>query len=322
MTAAAARPDRVALGVATMVATALAMSFGDAVVKLVSADFTVWQIYVARSALAIPMIVALLAARRPRAVLPRALLPRALGWAVLRSFLLMAMWIAFYMALPLLSLSVVAAAYYTGPLFITLFGALLIGEPVGARRWCAIAIGFIGVLVILKPGGEAFDPLALLPVVAAVFYAGAAIVTRAKLAEENPFALSLILNLAFLAVGVLATAGLALWQPDVADGAAYRFMLGTWSAMGPREWAIMALLAVLIVAISSGVAKAYQCAPPAIIAAFDYSYLVFAALWSLAIFAEAPSMTTLSGMALIAGAGLLAIAPATVWRRLRLGLRS
>jgi drug/metabolite transporter (DMT)-like permease len=322
MTAAAARPDRVALGVATMVATALAMSFGDAVVKLVSADFTVWQIYVARSALAIPMIVALLAARRPRAVLPRALLPRALGWAVVRSLLLMAMWIAFYMALPLLSLSVVAAAYYTGPLFITLFGALLIGEPVGARRWCAIAIGFIGVLVILKPGGEAFDPLALLPVVAAVFYAGAAIVTRAKLAEENPFALSLILNLAFLAVGVLATAGLALWQPDVADGAAYRFMLGTWSVMGVREWAVMALLAGLIVVISSGVAKAYQCAPPAVIAAFDYSYLVFAALWSLAIFAEAPSMTTLSGMALIAGAGLLAIAPATVWRRLGLGLRS
>jgi drug/metabolite transporter (DMT)-like permease len=227
------------------------------------------------------------------------------------------MWIAFYIALPLLSLSVVAAAYYTGPLFITLFSALLIGEPVGARRWGAIALGFAGVLVILKPGTEAFSPLALVPVVSAVFYAAAAIVTRAKLAEENPFALALTLNLSFLGLGTLASTGLAAWQPDVAADSAYRFMLGAWSAMGLREWAIMALLAILIVAISSGVAKAYQCAPPAIIAAFDYSYLVFAALWSLVFFAEPPTLTTVVGMILIAAAGLITIAPADTWRRLR-----
>ena len=310
---AGARPDRIALGVATMVATALAMSLGDALVKLVSADFTVWQIYVARSAIAIPIIVLILLPGR-RA---RDLLPGALGWAIVRSLLLMAMWIAFYIALPLLSLSVVAAAYYTGPLFITLFSALLIGEPVGARRWAAIALGFAGVLVILQPGTGAFSPLALVPVVSAVFYAAAAIVTRAKLAEENPFALALTLNLTFLGLGTLASTGLAAWQPDVATDAAYRFMLGAWSAMGLREWAIMALLAVLIVAISSGVAKAYQCAPPAIIAAFDYSYLVFAALWSLALFAEPPTLTTVLGMILIAAAGLIAIAPAGTWRRLR-----
>jgi len=308
-----ARPDRVGLGVATMVATALAMSFGDALVKLVSADFTVWQIYVARSAIAIPLIaLVLLPGRRWTE-----LLPRALGWAIVRSLLLMAMWVAFYIALPLLSLSVVAAAYYTGPLFITLFSALLIGERVGLRRWGAIALGLAGVLVVLQPGSDAYDPLAPVPVVSAVFYALAAIVTRAKLADENPFALSLVLNVTFLVFGLMATAGLALWQPDAGGDAAYRFMLGTWSAMGPRQWAIMALLAVLIVAISSGVAKAYQCAPPAIIAAFDYTYLVFAALWSLALFAEPPTGATIVGMILIAGAGLIAIAPLGTWLRLR-----
>ena len=67
------------------------------------------------------------------------------------------------------------------------------------------------------------------------------------------------------------------------------------------------MLAVLIVAISSGIAKAYQCAPPAIIAAFDYSYLVFAAFWSFAIFSEVPDAATIAGMILITGAGLLVI---------------
>jgi drug/metabolite transporter (DMT)-like permease len=314
---AGARPDRVALGVATMIATAFAMSLGDALVKLVSADFTVWQIYVCRSAIALPLIALILLPGRRL----RGMLPRALGWAVVRSLLLMGMWIAFYIALPLLSLSTVAAAYYTGPLFITFFSALLIGERVGRRRWFAIALGFAGVLVILRPGSDAYDPLALVPVVSAVFYALAAIVTRAKLADESPFALSLTLNLTFLAFGLIATAGLAFWQPGETGDAAYRFMLGAWSAMDWKAWGIMALLAVLIVAISAGVAKAYQCAPPAIIAAFDYSYLIFAALWSLALFAEPPTPTTLAGMALIAGSGLMAIAPITQWRRMLANVR-
>jgi drug/metabolite transporter (DMT)-like permease len=68
---------------------------------------------------------------------------------------------------------------------------------------------------------------------------------------------------------------------------------------------LIAILAVLIVAISSGVAKAYQCAPPAIVATFDYSYLVFAAIWSFAFFSEVPDAPTIVGMILITGAGLL-----------------
>ena len=292
-----ARPQRTGLGVATILVTVFVMAFGDALVKLVSADFSLWQIYVLRSLIAIPILVALLRA---------AVRPRAPGWVALRSLLLMLMWLAFYGALPLLDLAVVAAAYYSGPIFITLFSALVIGEPVGPRRWGAVLLGFAGVLVILQPGSAAFSPVTLLPVLSGLFYALAAVVTRAKCADETPLVLSLGLNLAFLLVGAIGSTAVALWTLGAPDPVA-PFFLGPWTAMDGRAWAVIGLLALLIVVIGAGTAKAYQCGPPAIIATFDYAYLPFAVGWGVLLFAETPDATTLLGMALIAGAGLLTL---------------
>ena len=96
--------------------------------------------------LAIPLIVGI-GKFRPR---PIRVMPVSAGWAYVRSLLLMLMWLAFYAALSMLSLPVVAAANYTAPLFITLFSAMIVGEPVGLRGWIAIVMGFVGVL---KYGG-------------------------------------------------------------------------------------------------------------------------------------------------------------------------
>ena len=304
---AGARPEKIALGVATIVATAVAMSFGDAAVKYASSNFSVWQLYVLRSALAIPLTILLIKLGAG----PRQILPLSVGWEALRSSLLMLMWIAFYAALSVLSLPTVAAAYYTAPLFITALSALIAGEPVGPRRWLGVLVGFGGVLVIVRPGSEAFSWSTLLPIVSALCYALAAIVTRTKCVDEKPLVLSLALNAAFLLTGAVSSAAIAWWAPSPEFVGINPFILGYWSALGAHEWEIVAMLAVLIVAVSAGVAQAYQSAPSAIIAAFDYSYLAFAALWSFAIFAEPPSTLEIAGMSLIAGAGWLVVrAPA------------
>jgi drug/metabolite transporter (DMT)-like permease len=219
--------------------------------------------------------------------------------------LLAFMYIGIYAAVPVLSLSVIAAALYTGPLFIALFSALIIGEPVGFRRWMAIVIGFAGVLVILRPAADGFSYLALIPIAAALLYALAAVITRAKCRDESPMVLAFALNFSLLAVGIAATAIIAIWHPTDAQTSVYPFLLGYWIDMGPREWGIIAALAVLMVAISTGLAKAYQSAPPAIIATFDYSYMLFAAFWSFAVFAQTPDTMTILGMLMIAGAGFL-----------------
>ncbi|MEE8297278.1 MAG: DMT family transporter, partial [Hyphomicrobium sp.] len=235
--------------------------------------------------------------------------PKAAGWAYLRAALLVLMWIAYYASLPLLSLSVAAVALYTSPLLIALLSARLIGEPVGPRRWIALLIGFVGVLTILQPGTGSFSWFTLLPILGAVFYALAMILTRSKCLDETPLTLALALNVSLLAAGLVMTG--VLWVLDLTPKAAstYPFALGPWAGLGVREWGVVSLLGVLIAVYSAGVAKAYQSAAPSIVGTFDYAYLVFAALWGFVIFAETPDAATLIGMILIAASGFLVARP-------------
>jgi drug/metabolite transporter (DMT)-like permease len=295
------QPARPVLGVALIVGSVFLMSFGDALIKYNSATFTAWQIYALRSVIAVPILIALLLALGPG----QPLMPRSPAWVGLRSALLVLMWIAYYAALPLISLSAAAVAFYTAPMFMALLSRPLTGDPVGPARWLGIALGFLGVLIVLRPGGDTFSAAALLPMLAAAFYALAAIITRARCADERPLVLALGLNLGLLAAGLIATAGLALIQPAPASVATHPFLFGQWAAMGGREWTLMALLALLMVAFGTGVAMAYQIAPAALIGTFDYTYVVFAVIWSYVLFAERPDAAALAGLALIAAAGAL-----------------
>ncbi|SME91709.1 EamA-like transporter family protein [Tistlia consotensis] len=299
------RPDRVARGAALIVGSVFLMSLQDAVIKYASADLPLWQLWLLRGLLALPALIAVAALRRPA---PRSSLARALGgWPLLRAGLLVLMYLCLYAAVPVLSLSTVAAGFYTGPLFITLLSAVLLGEPVGRRGWLAVALGFTGVLVVLRPGGDAFAWPTLLPVLAGLFYACAAVATRGRCRDAAPVVLALALNLALLAAGLLAGLALALWRPTPAEAAISPFLFGSWAVMGAADWGLIGLLALLIVGIGIGLAAAYQAAPPVIVATFDYSYLIFAAAWSYGLFDEPPDGPTVAGTLMIAGAGLLVV---------------
>ncbi len=294
-----ARHDRTAQGVVIILASVLTMAFADAVVKLVSANITVWQVFVVRSLVAIPIMVALSLATGV------SLKPRVPKWAVVRSALLVLTWLAFYTALPVLSLSVAAAAVYTNPIIIALLSAALIGEPVTGRQWAGVLLGFLGVIAILKPGTDAFSWFTLLPLLAAIFYALAMVLTRSKCQEEAPLTLALALHSSFLVTGLIATIVLALIGFGTDTKAAFPFLLADWAPMGLREWGLMALLGALSAAYFVGVARAYQIAAPSIIATFDYAYLVSAAVWGFVFFSEKPDLLTIAGMILITMAGLL-----------------
>ena len=306
----AARADRSGAGIAAILASVAAMAFADALVKLISADLTLWQVFVARSLVALPLLLAVArgAARRLRL--------QAAGWALLRSLLLVLTWLAFYASLPVLDLSVAAVAVYTNPILTALLAAALLGERVTARRWAGVLLGFLGVIAILRPGGEAFSWFVLLPLLAALLYASAMVLTRARCRHEDPLVLALLLHAAFLATGLLGLGGLALAGPEAEARAAFPFLLGGWAPMEAADWGLMALLGGLSAAYFLGVARAYQIAPPSLVATFDYGYLVSAALWGFLFFDEVPGPLTLLGMVAITAAGLLVAAP-TSGRRSR-----
>lgn len=306
---------RLHFGIMMIVGSVFLMSFQDALIKYVSSDMTLWQIYVLRSALALVLLGAL-PSLTGKAIVPQTaylvrtahLIRTALSfWILTRSVLLVLMYIFIYAAVPFLNLSVIGAGFYTGPLFIAVLSALLLGETVGRRGWLAIFCGFAGVLVILRPGSDDFMWVAVLPVLAGLFYALAAILTRSQCQTASPVGMAFSLNIALFATGAFASLFIVLWQPSLEEIATTPFLFSSWSHMGSAEWGIIGVLAVLIVLIGMGLAAAYQSAPPVIIATFDYTYLLFAACWSLVMFADPPDVVTLTGMAMIAGAGLLVV---------------
>lgn len=296
-----ARPDRVIEGILLILASVAMLAFGDAFIKLFSANFTLWQIFALRSAIAIPLFFAL-------AVLARRMLkPRNATWVTLRATLLITGWIAYYSALPYLDLAVAAVGVYTNPIITALVTAAFLGDRVTPAQWLGVGLGFAGVVVILNPGGDDFNAAILLAILGAALYSFAMVLTRAKCQDEDYACLAFFLHLAFFAAGLIGLTVVALLTPSAETQAAAPFLLSGWAPLNTTEWAIMALLGVLATGFTLTVARAYQVAPPHIVATFDYAYVAFAVLWGIVFFAEYPGPRALLGMTMIIGAGLLVV---------------
>lgn len=282
-------------GIITILFTVFAMALTDAFVKFASADMTLWQIYVCRSALALPVLLLLGKG---------CIWPKAFGWVTLRSIVLVTMYLAIYAAIPLLDLTVIAATLYTAPFFIVLLSAIFLKEQVTTGQWVAVLVAFIGVLFVVQPNSSNFTGLSLIPVIAAFLYAIAAMITRVKCENEAPVSLAASLNFALIVCGLTASLWLWIWPSSYASS--YPFLFGRWSTLDSRAICILVVMAVLIVSVSVGLARAYQSPRPQIIATFDYAYLIFATFWGFIFFREVPGTWTKTGIALIILAGILA----------------
>lgn len=298
------RPHNITGGVLLIVAAALTISIQDVVFKLHSSNLTLWQIFALRGILAVPMLFALLWFRRAH----RGVLRAALGkWPLLRSVFITTTFLAFYAAIPFLSLSTVGAANYIAPIFVMLLSAFAIREPVGAYGLLGVLLGFAGVVILLQPGTDAFSPWAILPVAGAAFYALAHITTRVKCQDTPLPVLALSQTIIMLAAGLIVSMLLYGLQPRGDLARDFPYLFGQWSDVGLTDWLVLLLLTGLAIVIGMMLAGAYQSAPPALISTFEYSYLVFVAVWDILIFGLAPDWASVTGMILIVVAGLLAL---------------
>ena len=141
----------------------------------------------------------------------------------------------------------------------------------------------------------------------AMFYAMGHILTRTLCRGVPVAAMALAVILATMLAGFVGSAAIHVTAPDAVLAQSYPYLLGHWSPLGRAEWLILGALALLTVLSSLLLAGAYKSAPPSTAATFEYSYLVFVALWDLVIFASPPGVVTLLGMAMIVGAGLLVL---------------
>ena len=211
---------------------------------------------------------------------------RYLRWHLLRALMLVAMTGINFWALQYLQLTVTSSIFFTVPLIIAVLSAPLLGERLDRGRWAAIIAGFVGVLVIVRPGSADFHPAMLACVVNAVLYALFMLMTRRLAAYDSPETIQYL-----PAVGaaiLLAPFAIAAWEwPD------------TW-----LEWTVACLLGVLGGSGHYLLALAHRYAPAGVIAPFLYQQVLYMALFGYLVFGDVPSAAVWAGAAIVIGSGL------------------
>jgi drug/metabolite transporter (DMT)-like permease len=306
----AGRQNTVLYGATMAVLGTLAFSVNDVLVKAMSGDYALHQVMLFRAlgaclflfGVALPLMGG------------RSQLRVSRPWAhVLRGLLVVLANGLFFMGLASLPLAEGVAIGFIAPLVITLLSVVILKEKVGPWRWGSIVLGLVGVLVIVRPGTEAFQPAALYPLAGAACYAVLQIVTRRIGAGESAVMLAVSIQMAFILT--CAVSGLALghgaWEGT--GGPAVQFVLRGW------VWPVMGDLWVfLLMGIAAGaggffISAAYRGSDAALVASFEYLAMPMALMWGLLVFSEWPGPVELAGIGLILGAGLV-----LVWRESRM----
>lgn len=297
------------LGAAVIILTAvLLMTIADAMIKAFMGDLGLWQLFLTRAPFALALLVglaAVLPARNWR--LRSAWAALCDPWVNLRSVLVVLMYLFMYMSFPYLKLAVMGAAFFIAPIFTALMAALFLKDRVGLRGWLGVALGFIGVMVVSRPGTSVFQPAIFLPVIAGLCYSFAAVLTRAKLWQSNTLGVALSLNLILMILSSLLVLGLNFAPPPAAWVEHSPFMLRPWAPMAGQDWAAIVVMAVLVCGITVLLALAYQVGRTVLVATLEYSYLIYAGVIGFVFLGEVLDGFSLLGMAILVTAGALVV---------------
>ena len=288
----------VPLGIGYMLMAVSLFGCMDVLVKWLGGGYPTLQIMFCRSLFA--MLPTLLMVLRDPAGFGALRTRQPLGHAS-RSLLGLGAMFGFFHAFSFMPLADVTAISFSAPVFIAGLSVLLLRETVGWHRWSAIVVGFVGMLVILRPNvGEAGAGMlqsgALVVVAATAFYALAMIQIRVLARTERTVTITF-----WFTLSLLLLTGIAM----------------PWFWVTPRSWTDLLLLA--LVGLFGGSAqllmtRAYSIAPAAVVAPFDYTHLLWAVLFGWYLWGDFPDLQTWIGCAIVIASGLYILYRETVRR--------
>lgn len=295
-----ARQDNRLLAIASIVAGVGLSSGMDATNKWLSGDYPFHQLLVMRAAVAMPILYGLLLVRRLPARLPVSIWPLVLT----RGLILASGYVAFTLSIAAMPMADSVAIYFTMPLIVAALAGPMLGERVPGYRWFAIILGFVGVLVMVRPGSGVFEPAALIALYAALAYGTGQLFTRRIGLRVEPSALAFHQNTIYLAVG-LALGLVFGWGGLTSDiHPSIAFLTRGWVMPGGSDLCLMigvgvlSSLAMLLFTLAYGSAEANLVAP------FEYTAMFWAVLFGFVLFGDVPGLPTALGGSLVVFAGL------------------
>lgn len=268
-------------GIAYVSAGILFLTCSDALAKWLGQHYSPVQILFLRAAIALPVVLTVVMAVGGR----RALRTQHAGLHLVRGAINIISASFFYLGLQALPLAETTAIAFSAPLFVTALSVLVLKERVDRRRWLAVVAGFVGVVIIVQPGGESFQLAALYPLATAALYAVMMLTARAIGAAE-----SVLTTMLYIVVGQLVCSVVvvpAFWTPLA------------WSHL--PFFAGIALCSTLGLTF---ITQGFRIGPASVVAPFDYTGLLWASLMGWVIWREAPDIHDGVGAAFIVGSGL------------------
>lgn len=275
-----------AVGIALLSMATLCFSVLDTTAKWLVQGLPVVQVVWLRFATHVLVMGLLLAPRHGRRMW-RMHSPRL---QILRGAVLAAITGLNFWALHHLQLAETGSIQFSAPIWIALLSAWWLGERLDARRWAAILCGFAGVLLVIRPGTQAFHPAILLSMTSATLFAGFSLLTRRMAATETPESMQL---LSAVAASVLL-APMALWQ---------------WQApASPGVWGLILLCGLVGGVGHQCMAMAHRHASAAVLGPFLYQQILYMALGGWLVFNQVPDVFVGAGAVVVAGSGLSLLA--------------
>ncbi len=211
-----------------------------------------------------------------------------------RGVLLAVTTLLFFASLTVLPLADAISIFFVEPLILTLLSVVLLGETIGWRRLSAVAVGFIGALIVVRPSYAVFGVTALLPLGAALGFALYLILTRRIAPREDPITMQFLAGFfGLIAMSISLAAGTAL---DIA------VLQVVWP--NPKEWLLMVGIGIVATAGHLMVVHAFRRAEAAILAPFQYIEIISATTFGFILFGDFPDPTKWCGIAIIIGSGI------------------
>ncbi|MFC2969946.1 DMT family transporter [Acidimangrovimonas pyrenivorans] len=276
------------LGILLMIATTFVFAMQDGISRHLAGAYNVYMVVMIRYWFFAAFVLAL--TMRSRGGLRAALRPKFPLLQTIRALLLVAEVCVMVIGFVHLGLVQSHAVFTSYPLLVAALSGPVLGEQVGWRRWAAIGVGFVGVLIILEPGVQVFSPWALVPLAAAFMFALYGLLTR-YVARGDSAPVSFFWTGTVGAVA-MTVVGVWFWQPMTAGDWAWMAVLCCTAALG--HWLLI---------------RAYEVAEASTVQPFAYFQLVFASVIGLTVFHEELRTNEVIGAAVVVSAGLF-----TLWR--------
>lgn len=277
--------DRPQLGIALIIFSMLVFALQDGITKHLATTYSAPQILWIRFSFFV--VFALLYSMRTKP-LRSCLTSNVPVLQIIRSLLIVAEIGFFILAVRHLPLAETHALFATFPLMATAIAALFLKEPVGIRRWSAIIVGLLGVIIILRPGAAVIAPAALIALLCAFMFAGYQVITR--LVSKYDDSETSVTYMAVVGLIAMTALGPFFWKTPDAEGWKWLLLLALTAALGH----------FLLI-------KALEFAPASLLQPFNFTLLVFASTVGYFAFGDVPDMWTVLGAIVIVGSGIYTV---------------